>query len=99
MRPPASASGGSRRGLEASSGRALWAQEEARFVGLPKVDARGIIYVRREDELVALDPRTGAVFSRRIPLGSSDWEFVFAGPGRVFVTRRAPTGTSLVVIE
>jgi len=87
------------RGHEVATGRLLWSHEDARFAGLPKIDGRGLAYLRQGDDLVAIDPKTGVAFPQRVALGESDWEFAFAGPGRIFVVRRSSSGTGFLVVE
>jgi hypothetical protein len=82
------------------TGEKLWQSRDQCLNGLPKVDARGVIYWRREEELVWLDPLTGDTVGSAL-VGEYSWEFAFAGEGRVYALRRAVRGAlaELVVVE
>ena len=45
------------------SGKQVWVVEDPKLSGLPKIDARGLIYTRRGDGIAALDPKTGATLA------------------------------------
>jgi hypothetical protein len=78
--------------------RACWGSS---FFGTtPKVDARGWIYTRRGDDLVAWDPATpGRATVTALQVGTRSWEFVFAGEGRAFAFPRVGATNELVVVE
>jgi hypothetical protein len=89
----------SARAYDAPTGNELWVVDDTRLTGLPKIDARGLIYWRRADALVALDPKTGAV-AHEVAIGAGSWEFAFAGKNKILVARHAETGgTDLIVVE
>jgi hypothetical protein len=82
--------------VELGTGRELWRSRDACLNGEPKVDANGVIYWRREQELVALDPASGKVAKQWI-VGDRYWDFAFAGGGRVVCLRSASPGVGEVV--
>jgi hypothetical protein len=86
--------------LDRFTGKELWRSRDACLNGLPKVDARGIVYWRREQELVALAPLTGETLLAAL-VGEHSWEFAFAGDSRAYALRRAVRGSpaELVIIE
>jgi hypothetical protein len=86
--------------LDARTGavRASWGS--AFFQG-PIVDAKGWVYVRRGDDLVAFDPSRP---SERPAFEVKDvapraWDFVLAGEGRIFAFPRLGSAAQFVVIE
>ena len=86
--------------LDRLTGEKLWQSRDACLNGLPKVDDRGVIYWRREQELVWLDTKTGEVAGSAL-VGEHRWEFAFAGDGKAYAVRAAVRGTpaELVVVE
>jgi hypothetical protein len=63
-----------------------------------KVDERGVLHWRREQELVALDPETGKAMVTAL-VGARYWDFAFAGGGRIVVLRHDMGAPELVVVE
>lgn len=86
--------------IDARTGKKVWESRDACLNGLPKVDARGVVYWRRETELVWLDTATGQVAGSAV-VGENYWEFAFAGDGRAYALRPSVRGSlaELVVVE
>jgi hypothetical protein len=85
--------------LDRVTGAPRWRRDDA-FVGpLPKVDRRGVAYVRREDDLVALDPVGGEAIAEWPLVGRRQWDFAFAGPGVIWAFVREGDESALVVLE
>ncbi|MBI3724882.1 hypothetical protein HY251_13140 [bacterium] len=69
------------------------------WFGSPKVDARGWIYVRRDDDLVAWDPRSPGAPAFEVQVAIRGWDFAFSGNGRAIAFARSGSANELVVIE
>jgi len=85
--------------LDARSGavRASWGSN---FFQLPTVDARGWIYARRGDDLVAWDPSLPARPALEVPgVATRAWEYVLAGEGRIYCFPKLGSNAEFVVIE
>jgi len=82
--------------IDAKTGRELWRSRDACLNGTPKIDATGRIFWRREQELVAFEPRTGKIVYQAL-VGGGYWEFAFDGKGHALALCH---GTKeLVVLE
>jgi hypothetical protein len=66
--------------IDARTGKELWRSRDACLNGTPKIDATGRIFWRREQELVAFEPRTGKIVYQAL-VGGGYWEFAFDGKG------------------
>jgi len=85
--------------LDASTGavRASWGSA---FFQLPTVDARGWIYARRGDDLVAWDPEKPEKPALEVrDVATRAWEFVLAGEGRAYAFPKLGSAAQFVVIE
>ncbi len=85
------------RALDARTGAVLWESRDACLNARPKVDATGRIFWRREEELVAFDPRTGAIVYQAL-VGGGVWDFAFDGRGHALALRYG-IAPELVVLE
>lgn len=83
--------------LDAATGEGLWESRDACLNDLPLVDATGRIFWRREEELVAFEPRTGEVVYQAL-VGGGFWDFAFDGRGRALVLRYG-SRPELVLLE
>ncbi len=70
--------------LDARTGKELWRSRDACLNGQPKVDATGRIFWRREQELVAFEPRSGEIVYQAL-VGPHFWDFAFDGKGHAVV--------------
>jgi hypothetical protein len=85
--------------LDARSGavRASW---ESAFFQLPTVDARGWLYARRGDDLVAWDPSMPEKPVLEVEnVAKRAWEFVIAGEARIYAFPKLGSAAEFVVIE
>ena len=86
------------RGLDVATGKQLWQSGGDLSQGELRVDARGRVYQRRRDSLVALDGDTGAELSS-LEVGGGWRDFAFAGERTIALLRRVGvTRTELVVV-
>ncbi len=82
--------------LDARTGAKLWRSNDACLNDLPKVDASGRVFWRREQELIAYDARSGQVVLQAL-VGPGMWDFAFDGKGNALVLNYGTR--EIVVIE
>jgi outer membrane protein assembly factor BamB len=82
--------------LDVRTGAELWRSNDACLNDLPKIDASGRVFWRREQELVAFDPRSGAIVLQAL-VGPGMWDFAFDGKGNALVLNYGTR--EIVVVE
>lgn len=70
------------------------------FFQMPTVDARGWLYARRGDDIVAWDPARPLKPALEVShVADRAWEFVLAGEGRIYAFPKMGSTAQFVVIE